>query len=73
MITEHEIGCPVWCPACRADKFGTTDAGADRDTRERPCTLRTWCVNAAGHKGACVEALRSPYEPADFGPGRIRK
>lgn len=50
------------------------DAGADRETRERPCTKRTWCVRGE-HEGAgrCVEAARYHIPPSDFGPNAAKR
>lgn len=36
------------------------DAGSARETRVRPCQKGTWCKEADGHKGDCIEIPREP-------------
>jgi hypothetical protein len=48
------------------------DAGSDRDTRIRLCTMRAWCILHEKHAGDCVEVARTKHEKADYGPGRKR-
>jgi hypothetical protein len=48
------------------------DKGADRETRRRPCTRRTWCINEIDHAGDCVEVVSTPVPRSDFGPRRKR-
>ncbi len=35
------------------------DAGADRETRRRPCIKTTWCVLDLDHEEACQEVPRT--------------
>lgn len=48
------------------DPAGELDAGADSETRARPCTKRTWCQELENHDGPCVETPRKPYERQDW-------
>lgn len=56
------------------DERGQLDARPERDTREPPCTVRTWCVRSEHDGlGPCVEAPKYKIEPSDYGPGRAKK
>jgi hypothetical protein len=44
------------------------DQGADRDTRAKPCSLRSWCLLDQGHAGSCVEVPRGKHPAPDFMP-----
>ena len=55
-------------PDCAHD----LDLGIARDTRVKPCTKWTWCIEHDGHPGGCFEVLRSPHPVADYGPTRKR-
>lgn len=49
-----------------------SDVGSDRESRSKPCSLRTWCVDVDGHPGNCTEAPRGSHPAPDFGPKRKR-
>lgn len=35
------------------------DKGADRETRFKPCTKKTWCIREEGHPNQC-EVVNRP-------------
>lgn len=51
------------------DPAGELDAGVERETREHPCTKRTWCIRGQhDDAGDCVVVPRHALPAADFGP-----
>lgn len=52
------------------DLTGKDDGTAIELERIVPCHKRTWCFLHRDHGGSCIEYVRHPLPPPDYGPKR---